>query len=117
MTRSPVPTPPDLAPDQWPGDAPLRLEKAVAVFGQELPITVAMLRTEIRKGRLLPAKVAGKFFVTPNQLRALFIPCPAPAKAHASISEPIGSTRRPAALSRLLRHQRRSDSTQHRLRS
>lgn len=44
----------------------MRLEEAVAVFGRQLPISVAMLRTEIRKGRLTPALVAGKFFVTPH---------------------------------------------------
>lgn len=47
-------------PADWELDAPMRLEEAVAVFGRVLPISVAMLRTEIRKGHLIPAYVAGK---------------------------------------------------------
>jgi hypothetical protein len=83
------------SPADWSEDAPLRLDEAVAVFGGLLPITVPMLRTEIRKGRLTPAEVAGKFFVTPAQLKALF-QCPAAPKARASTSAPEGGTTEPA---------------------
>ena len=71
-------------PADWEPDAPMRLEEAVVVFGRQLPISVAMLRTEIRKGRLTPAYVAGKFFVTPTQLKDLFKPCPVAPKAPVS---------------------------------
>lgn len=73
-------------------DAPMRLEEAVEALKGKYPITVSMLRTEIRKGRLTPAVVAGKFFVTVAQIRDLFTPCPAEPKAHASTSEPGAQT-------------------------
>jgi hypothetical protein len=74
-------------------DIPLRLEQAVAVMGARgYPLTVSMLRTEIRKGRLIPVEVAGKFFVTPRQIRDLFTPCPVAPKALASTSAQAGGT-------------------------
>lgn len=73
-------------PAAWPDDAPMRLSEAVAIFGRVLPISVPMLRTEIKKGRLTPSEVAGKFFVTPAQLKELFKPCPAAPRVRASIS-------------------------------
>lgn len=75
------------SPAEWPDSAPMSLAEAVAVFGIELPITVSLLRTEIRAGRLAPARVAGKFFVTPDQLRALFQPRLAGPKTTASTSD------------------------------
>jgi len=71
-------------------NTPLRLEDAAEALRERFPLTVSMLRTEIRKGRLVPAKVAGKFFVTPAQIAELFTPCPAAPKVPASIlrSEP-----------------------------
>lgn len=78
-------------PEDWTDDEPMRLEEAVAIFASRLPITVKLLRTEIARGRLVPARVAGKFFVTPRQLRDLFLPCPAPPK------DPVSICARPAA--------------------
>jgi hypothetical protein len=75
-------------PDDWGEDEPMRLDEAVAVFAGKLPISVALLRTEIAKGRLVPARVAGKFFVTPAQLRELFRPCRVSPKVPASICAP-----------------------------
>lgn len=78
------------APDDT---TPLRLEDAAeAMRARGFPVNLSMLRTEIRKGRLTPARVAGKFFVTPAQVRDLFTPCPAAPKAPASTSsrEPAG---------------------------
>ena len=80
------------APADWSEDAPMRLDEAVAVFGSDYPMTISTLRTEIRKGRLTPVEVAGKFFVTPSQIKALFQPCPPAPKAPASISARGGST-------------------------
>ncbi|ATC32536.1 hypothetical protein CA606_09355 [Caulobacter vibrioides] len=50
----------------------MTLAEAVAVFGEALPITEKLLRTEIANGRLAAALVARKFFVTPRHLRAMF---------------------------------------------
>jgi hypothetical protein len=72
-------------------DTPLRLDEACALlngrrgFPRDLKETT--LRTEIRKGRLRPARVAGKFYVTPAQIKELFRPCPAEPKAPASTSD------------------------------
>jgi hypothetical protein len=101
---APAPTMPGLdrvaarpRPEDWAEDDPLRLEEAVAIFAGRLPITVALLRNEIAKGRLVPAKVAGKYFVTPLQLRELFRPCPAPPKVPGSICARPAAIRAPAA--------------------
>lgn len=40
------------------------LKEAVEKYFPGGTITVAALRTEIRKGRLIPERIAGKFFVT-----------------------------------------------------
>lgn len=79
-------------PDQWGDSEYMTLKEAVAVFWPDGPLTVASLRTEIANGRLAPASVAGKFFVTPAQLRALFEPkpCPHAPKAHASTGAKAG---------------------------
>lgn len=80
-------------PEDWPADAAMRLEEAAAVFGLDYPITVSTLRTEIRKGRLTPAKVAGTFTITPAQIRDLYKPCPAEPKALASTSSSAPAAR------------------------
>jgi hypothetical protein len=59
-------------PADWDDEDPLTLDEAVAVFFPDGPLTVSSLRTEIRKGNLRAAKVAGRFFVTPAALRSLF---------------------------------------------
>ena len=53
---------------------PLTPAKAVDVLGTELPLTVSMLRVEIRAGNLAHARVAGKLFVTADAVRDLFRP-------------------------------------------
>ena len=62
------------SPAEWDPDEPMTLTEAVAVFFPEGPLSVASLRTEIRKGRLRASKVAGRLFVTPADLRSLFAP-------------------------------------------
>lgn len=65
------------APDDWTEDEPMTL---VEVFFANGPLTVSSLRTEIANGRLATAKVAGRYYVTPASLKALFepriLPCP-----------------------------------------
>lgn len=74
-------------PDDWPDDEPMTLKEAVAVFYPHGPLTVSSLRTEIASGRLATAKVAGRYYVTPANLKALFEPrtltCPESQKAPA----------------------------------
>jgi hypothetical protein len=75
------------APSDWGDDEPMTLIEAVAVFFPEGPLTVSSLRTEIANGRLATAKVAGRYYVTPANLKALFEPrtltCPESPKAPA----------------------------------
>ena len=87
------------APSDWADDDAMTLAEAVAVFWPHGPLTIASLRTEIRKGRLTRAQVAGKDFVTPRALRALFEPatCPAAPKAPASTSVAASSTKAAAS--------------------
>lgn len=82
-------------PEDWADDAPMTLAEAVAVFSDDYPMTVSTLRTEIRKSRLTPARVAGTLYVTPAQIKALFR-CPAMPKAPGSTSAGGGSTPAPA---------------------
>jgi hypothetical protein len=74
-------------------ETPMRLTTAVEVLrgepGFPADLSMSMLKTEIRKGRLTPASVAGKFYVTPAQIRDLFQPCPAEPKARASTSSNV----------------------------
>jgi hypothetical protein len=51
----------------------MMLAEAVEVFWPEGPLTIASLRTEIRKGRLTSARVAGRLFVTPADLKRMFV--------------------------------------------
>lgn len=98
MSRDPLarvrlrPTPAD-----WADDDQMTLREAVAVFWPIGPLTIASLRTEIANGRLTPGVVAGKQFITPAQIRALFRPAPCPDRplARGSISDPAGSTPAP----------------------
>lgn len=75
------------SPDDWADDEPMTLKEAVAVFYPHGPLTVSSLRTEIANGRLATAKVAGRYYVTPANLKALFEPhtltCPESQKVHA----------------------------------
>ena len=75
------------SPDDWADDEPMTLKEAVAVFYPHGPLTVSSLRTEIANGRLATAKVAGRYYVTPANLKALFeprtLPCPGNQKAPA----------------------------------
>ena len=83
------------SPADWADDASMTLAEAAAVFGSDYPLTVSTLRTEIRRGRLTYAEVAGTFFVTPAAIRALFQPCLAKPKAPASTYAPPGPIGRP----------------------
>lgn len=47
---------------------------------------VRALRTEIDKGNLVPAKIAGTYYVTEDQLRELFVKCQGNQRGHTSIS-------------------------------
>ena len=80
-------------PGDWTDDEPMTLFEYVAVFYPRGPLTVASLRTEIRKGRLPASDFAGKLFITPAQVRALFRQkrCPATPKVPGSTSERGGS--------------------------
>nr|WP_312990646.1 hypothetical protein [Brevundimonas diminuta] len=60
------------SPSDWADEEPLTLQEAVAVFFPLGPLTISSLRTEIRKGNLRAAKVAGRLYVTPCAMRALF---------------------------------------------
>ncbi len=75
------------APDDWADDEPMTLAEAVEVFFANGPLTSSSLRTEIANGRLATAKVAGRYYVTPANLKALFepriLPCPESQKAPA----------------------------------
>ena len=72
------PTPPRVVkrptPDLWRADEPMTLQEFIAVFYPLGPITVTSLRTEIAKGRLPVARVAGKYFVTRAAVMALLAP-------------------------------------------
>lgn len=73
------------SPNDWAHDEPMTLKEAVAVFYPQGPLTVSSLRTEITNGRLPTAMVAGRYYVTPANLKALFQPrilsCPESQKA------------------------------------
>lgn len=100
MTRDPlarIRRRPD--PVDWADDDKLTLREAVALFYPDGPITVPTLRTAISRGELTPFAFAGKHWVTPAQMRALFRPreCHDAAKARGSISAPGGFTPGPAS--------------------
>lgn len=75
------------SPVDWADDDPMTLVEAIAVFFPDGLLTVSSLRTEIANGRLATAKVAGRYYVTPANLKALFeprvLPCPESQKAPA----------------------------------
>lgn len=91
-------------PHDWADDDPMTLAEYIAVFYPRGPLMIASLRAEIAKGRLTPAVVAGKHFVTPAQVRALFQPeprrCRAMPKVRAFTSGADGSTIAQGARSR-----------------
>lgn len=66
-------------PAQWDLEEPLTLAEAVALLFPEGPLTVASLRTEIRKGRLRFSRVAGRLFVSRAAINSLFAPTAAAA--------------------------------------
>jgi hypothetical protein len=77
----------------WAPDEQMMLQEYIAAFYPNGPLTVTSLRTEINKGRLTFSEVAGKFFVTPAAVSALFRPkqCPDIPKGLGSISDRVGS--------------------------
>lgn len=88
--------------DLWGDDEKMLLAEYIAVFYPRGPLKVASLRTEIRKGQLIPERFAGKLFVTPADVRQAFQrspACPVRAKAPASTSARAESTVVPAARS------------------
>lgn len=88
-------------PASWADDDKLTLKEAVALFYPRGPVTLKTLRSAIAKGGLIPYDFAGKLWVTPAQMRALFRPreCPEPPKVRASISGKGASTRAPESRS------------------
>lgn len=76
----------------------IRLSDAAA----ELGLKVSSLRTEIKKGRLTPVEIAGRFYLTRESLGEMIERCRVKPKDHGSISgegmEPDGSssTREPS---------------------
>lgn len=66
-------------PSDWRDDEPMMLAEAIELLWPDGPLTIASLRTEIRKGRLPASRVAGRLFVTQADLWRLFRPeaiCP-----------------------------------------
>ena len=84
------------SPEDWADDEPMTLAEAIAVFYPNGPVTASSLRTEYHKHRLPLAEVAGRFYVTPANLKALFepriLPCPESQKDLASTFAPPGAT-------------------------
>ena len=76
----------------WDDDDPMTLLEFAEVFGDQYPITVSAMRTEIGRGRLAASKVGGSYFVTPKKVKALF-QCPAQPKVRGSISARVEQTR------------------------
>lgn len=74
------------SPEDWHDDEPMTFQEYIAVFYPEGPLTVATLRNEMYRGRLTPAMVAGRYFVTPAQVKGLFAPCLARQKVRGSTS-------------------------------
>jgi len=60
----------------------IRLSEAAA----ELGLKVSSLRTEIRKGRLTPVEIAGRFYLTRESLGEMIKACRVKPKDHDSIS-------------------------------
>jgi hypothetical protein len=85
-------------PALWAQDEPMTLQEYIAAFYPNGPLTVTSLRTEIHKGRLPISTVAGKHFVTPAAVAALFRPqsCHDKPKGRGSISGGGASTTEPA---------------------
>lgn len=82
----------------WDDDDPMTLLEFAEVFGDQYPITVSAMRTEIGRGRLAASKVGGSYFVTPKKVKALF-QCPAQPKVRGSISAGVEQTRAVANVS------------------
>jgi hypothetical protein len=73
-------------PEQVTPDTPLRLEIAAAIAFPDGSITVAGLRREAARGRLVLERVAGKDFTTLANIERMRELCRVEAKVHASIS-------------------------------
>ena len=95
-------------PKDWADDDPMTLVEAIAVYWPDGPLKVHSLRVEIAAGRLPYAEVAGKHYVTPANLKALFAPetkpCLAKPRAPDCISGETGSTASPASPSQVMAH-------------
>lgn len=75
------------------------LAEAVARFFPHGPLTVSSLRTEIRKGRLRVARVAGKYLVSESAIREMLETCRVNEKPRDSTSERAAPTEAPSGLS------------------
>ena len=84
-------------PADWRADEPLMLTEAVELFWPHGPLTVASLRTEIRKGRLRASRVAGRLFVTPNDIQRMFTTETEGANPKASLPRQARATPAPAS--------------------
>lgn len=71
-----------------PGDDDrlLTLAQAIEIFYPDGPLTIASLRTEIKKGGLTAERIAGKIFVTPRGLTEMRIKCREQPNRHGSTS-------------------------------
>jgi hypothetical protein len=88
-------------PDKVERNTPMPLEMAARVAFPDGSMTVSGLRNEIRKGNLPASKIAGRIWVTLNDIERMVESCRVagaddPAKAHSFIS---GSRSDPAAQS------------------
>ncbi|WP_072389091.1 hypothetical protein [Hyphomicrobium sp. CS1BSMeth3] len=74
------------------------LKQAVEKFFPGSFVTVTSLRTEIRKGHLIPRRIAGKFCVTESDMREMMERCLEPAPIKPANRLP-GSSQRTSPLS------------------
>src|SRR5689334_12497976 len=69
----------------------VRLADAPALFFPCGGVTLNTLRTEIRRGTLVPERIGGKYFVTPRAIREMRLSCRAPVSRHALSSDATGT--------------------------
>ena len=74
-------------PDFWDADEVMTLVEAAAVFFPDGLLTIASLRSEIRKGNLAYSVVAGKFLTTPRAMREMLAPVCRPQTQSSAAAE------------------------------
>ena len=87
---------PEYAPADTEIERVFTLKEAVETFFPGGTWTVTSLRTEIRKGRLRPMRIAGKLCVTASSIREMLAQCRERPVLHVSTSGPdraeVGTT-------------------------